>query len=179
MTANLQDDFQLPSSGRKKPVQQQAALKQESLSTQDGEQEANPTEGSEENSKKSKYPKEELLKIFDEIIFMGEYEERPMIKGKLQVGFRTRSGGEIDEINRAVDTSKANLMTTLNDMRTMLNLQYSLTQYHTRDLRGMSAEDKAKFIRTIPAPVIASLLTALQEFDEKVFLACQEGEENF
>lgn len=177
--AELQDDFQIPAgAGMPKGP---AAKRQPtpSLTKEPTPVEDDSSEDKKEPKPKPKYAPEELLKIFDDIIFLGEYTEDVVIKGKLNAGFRTRSGGEIEEINRVVDNSKANLLTTLNDTRTLLNLQYGLTRYHTQDLRSMKPEDKAKFIKTIPGPVIAALLTALQSFDEKVFLACQEGEENF
>lgn len=172
--AELQDDFQIPNIPQSK-----AAKKQQSASLPESSVTDKPGENKEEEKSKPKYSKEELAKIFDDIIFLGEYTEDVIIKNKLRVGFRTRSGGEIEEINREVDGSKANLLTTLNDTRTVLNLQYALTQYHTQDMRGMKPEDKARFIKTIPGPVIAAILIALQTFDQKVFMACQEGEENF
>lgn len=169
--AALQDEFKLPEKETKQKRSQEAKLEEKKVPTND--------ETTEKPAEKTEYPKEELLHIFDEIIFQGEYSEEVVVNNKLRLGFRTRSGGEIEEINRVVDSSKANLMTTLNDTRTLLNLQYALTQYHTKDLRSYSIEDKAKFLKTIPGPVIAAMLTALQKFDQKVFVACQEGEENF
>jgi len=171
--AALQDDFQLPEKETKQKRSPNAKLEEKKVPSNDETPET-PAE-----EKKSEYAKEELLHIFDEIIFQGEYSEEVVVNNKLRLGFRTRSCGEIEEINRVVDSSKANLMTTLNDTRTLLNLQYALTQYHTKDLRSYSIEDKAKFLKTIPGPVIAAMLTALQKFDQKVFVACQEGEENF
>lgn len=132
-----------------------------------------------EESEKPRYDQTELLAIFDEIIFSGEYTEEVVIKNKLRVNFRTRSAGEIEEITRTVDTLQANLVTTLNEKRSILNLQYALTHYQGKDLKGIKTEDRAKFIKSLPGPVIGALFLALQKFDEKVFEACQEGEENF
>lgn len=171
--ATLQDEFKLPEREVKQKRSPEAKLEEKKAVVNDEQ-----TEG-ENQAEESKYSKEELLHIFDEIIFQGEYSEEVIVNGKLRLGFRTRSGGEIEEINRVVDNSKANLMTTLNDTRTLLNLQYALTQYHTKDLRGYSITEKEKFLKTIPGPVIAAMLTALQKFDQKIFIACQEGEENF
>lgn len=133
----------------------------------------------ETSAPESKYDQAELLAIFDEVIFTGEYSEEALIKGKLRVTFRTRSAGEIEEITRAVDTTQANLVTTLNEKRSILNLQYALTHYQGKDLKSMTIADRAKFIKSLPGPIIGSLFLALQKFDEKVYAACQEGEENF
>jgi hypothetical protein len=61
----------------------------------------------------------------------------------------------------------------------ILNLQYALTFYQGRDLSGLKAEDKAKFIKRLPGPVIGVLLDALYKFDAKVGEACKELEANF
>jgi hypothetical protein len=126
-----------------------------------------------------KYDKDELLRIFDEIIFSGEYVEDVVIKGKLRVQFRTRTSEEVEEISRIIDTTTYNLVSTLNEARMILNLQYGLTMYQGKSLVGMNKEDKAKFIKRIPGPVVGVLLDALYKFDDKVFEACKELEENF
>ena len=128
---------------------------------------------------KPKYDKDELLRIFDEIIFSGEYSEDVVIKGKLRVNFRTRTSEEIAEISRAIDTTTFNLIATMQEARMVLNLQFALTSYQGRSLIGFSTEDKAKFIKRLPGPVIGVLLDALYKFDDKVFEACKELEENF
>jgi hypothetical protein len=131
------------------------------------------------DEEKPKYDKDELIRIFDEIIFSGEYLEDVTIKGKLKVQFRTRTSEEVSEISRVIDATTYNLLSTMNEARMILNLQYALTSYQGRSLVGVSVEDKAKFIKRLPAPVIGAILDALYKFDDKVFEACKEIEGNF
>jgi hypothetical protein len=125
------------------------------------------------------YDQAELLRIFDEIIFNGEYIEEVTIRGKLKVQFRTRTAEEIGEISRLLDTTTYNLVATLNESRMILNLQYALVSYQGRPLSTLKIEDRSKFVKKLPGPVIAVLLDALYAFDEKVLAACKELEENF
>lgn len=141
----------------------------------DGEKKA-PEEG---DGEESKYDQEELLRIFDEIIFTGEYSEEVTIRGKLHVRFRTRTVEEIEQISATVDAMEAHLVATLNDKRSVLNLQYALVSYQGKDLKSLDIADRSKFIRRLPGPIIASLLTAMSIFDMKVFEACKDGEANF
>lgn len=128
---------------------------------------------------KPKYNKDELLAIFDEIIFNGEYVEDVTIKGKLKVQFRTRTTEEIEQISRLVDATTFNLISTMNEARMILNLQYALTSYQGRDLSGYKSDERSKFIKKLPGPVIAILIDALFKFDDKVAEACKEVEANF
>lgn len=170
-------DFELPSTKARKPSKPAVLppssdeLKDDPVAAKDDLKEG-PTD-------KPEYDQEELLRIFDEIIFAGEYGEQVIIKNRLKVGFRTRSAAEIEEISIMVDGITANLISTLNEKRSVLNLQYALTSYQGRDLRTMKVEERAKFVRSLPGPIIGALLAALHKFDQKVFIACQEGEENF
>lgn len=132
-----------------------------------------------EEVQKPKFDKDELLRIFDEIIFNGEYVEDVTIKGKLKVQFKTRTADELSEISRLLDTTTYNLVTTLNENRLLLNLQYALVSYQGNMLGTLKNEERAKFVRRLPGPIIASLIDALYKFDEKVAAACQEIEENF
>jgi hypothetical protein len=128
---------------------------------------------------KKEYDKDELLRIFDEIIFTGEYTEEMTIKGKLKVHFRTRTAEEISDISRLLDTTHYNLVATLNESRLLLNLQYALIGYQGRNLGVMKNEERAAFVKKLPGPVIGMLVEALYEFDNKVSEACKEVEENF
>jgi hypothetical protein len=128
---------------------------------------------------KPKYDAEHLAMIFDELLFQGEYSENVKVKDKLLVTFRTRTSDESEEIAITLDTLGANLFTTLDQKRSLLNLQYSLTRYHSKDLSGLSKEDKAKFVGKIASPIIVALVNELAKFDEKVFAALREGEASF
>ena len=145
----------------------------EEKETPEATAEATPSE------KEPKYSEEELASIFDEIIFSGEYIEEVLIRGKLRVSFRTRTAEEIRRITQVVDSTQAVYANTVESIRSLLHLQYALTSYQGKDLTSLKSEDKAKFIGQIPGPVVAMLLEALSKFDEKVFVACQEGEANF
>lgn len=128
---------------------------------------------------KPKYSPEELAALFDEIIFNGEYTEDVVIRDRLKVRFRTRSAGEIDEIERVVDSTQATLIATLQQKRQVLNVQYALVSYQGKDLSTLSIADRAKFLSKVPGPVVGALMLALSKFDEKVFMACKDAEENF
>ncbi len=125
------------------------------------------------------FDKDELLAIFDKIIFEGEYSEQVRIKGKLPVTFKTRSAGDTLAISKTIDAIQANLIVTINEQRAILNLGYSMIEYSGKDLSKSSVEDRLVFVKKLPVPVIAALSDALAKFDLKVDTACREGEENF
>jgi hypothetical protein len=129
--------------------------------------------------KKPKYTKEELGKIFDELIFQGEYREDVTIRGKLRVTFRSRTTEETMEITKALDGQDFKLLSTMQEQRAFRNLIKSLVAYQGRDLSNMKPEEREQFIRKIPTSIIGSLADKLAEFDLKVDEACREGEENF
>lgn len=135
------------------------------------------TEASKDTAKK--YDKEELLKVFDELLFNGEYREEFLVRGKLAVTFRTRSTKEAMEMSRNLDKGTFNLITTLQQERAYQALIYSLVEYQGRDLSGLSKDDKAKFVDGLPLNIVDSLSDLLSEFDNKVMEACKEGEKNF
>lgn len=129
--------------------------------------------------KKPEFSAEELAALFDEIMFQGEYSEEMKIKGKLSITFRTRTAEETLSISKSIDGIQANLITTINEHRAILNLGYSITNYQGKDLSKTSIDDRLTFIKKLPIPIIASLSDALIKFDRKVELACREAEENF
>lgn len=128
---------------------------------------------------KPKYDPEELLTIFDEIMFSGEYSEQVTIRGKLKVTFRTRTAEEVRNINRMVDGTPATFASTLEGVRSLLELRYALVMYQGKDLRSIKDDERDRFLNSLPAPVVGTLLKALSNFDAKVYEACQEGEANF
>lgn len=125
------------------------------------------------------FDKDELLRVFDEIIFEGEYSEEVSIKGKLKVVFRARSVEDTTSITREIDGKNFALITTLQEQRALLNLAYSLVSYSGKDLGKMEIEERKKFINKLPAAVVAALSQELSKFDLKVDMACREGEANF
>ena len=183
-------DFEFtPTSPAAKPARNKAPAKEKSpegfqprpstLTQSEALPETADPEGTEEKSKEPLYSQEELLKIFDEIIFSGEYTEDNSIRGRLQVTFRTRTAEDHSAVQRAIDSSGFNLVSSVEDLRSLMNLQYAIVKYQQRDLSLLSEEERLKFVKRLPGPVVGALLIALNKFDYKVALACQEGQENF
>lgn len=129
--------------------------------------------------KDSKYSKEELIAIFDNIMFEGSYSEVITIKGKLKVEFKSRSAKDTSEISKELDAKSFNLISTIQEQRALLSLAYSIITYNGRDLSSMKIEDRKEFVGSLPTAVVAALSEALVTFDMKVDEACREGEENF
>lgn len=136
-------------------------------------------ESPENANKEPAYSPEELLRVFDEIIFSGEYRETFNIRGKVPVTFRTRTAEEISEIQRYIDSAGSQLISTVESIRSIMNLQFSLCNYRGKDLSLMKKEERAAFIEKLPAPVVGMMLVILSKFDQKIAQACREGEENF
>jgi hypothetical protein len=126
-----------------------------------------------------KYTKEELLAIFDSILFEGEYREEFKIKGKLAVTFRTRTADETSFITNEVDTKSFNLVSSLQEYRALLNIASSLVIYNTKDLSSLSLDERRAFVGKLPSVVAAAISNSLVEFDQKTDAALREGEENF
>lgn len=127
-----------------------------------------------------KYSKEELLSIFDEMIFSSEYTETVSLRGgKLQVVFRSRSAEDTMAISKDIDSKNFTLITTLQEHRALQNLAYSLVSFANKDLKGMTIEDRTKYIVKLPAVVVGALSESLGKFDHKISAACREGEANF
>lgn len=129
--------------------------------------------------KAPEFDKDELLKIFDEIIFSGEYTEEITFKGKLKIVFKARSAEETTAISREIDGKNFALITTLQEHRALLNLAYSLVGYSGKDLSKTDVEDRKKIINKLPAVMVAALSSELSKFDLKIDMACREGEANF
>lgn len=144
---------------------------------------ATPTTPAMEGDKKvtpaPKWSKDELLTIFDEMIFSGEYEENLTIMGRLKVTFRARSAEDTTAISREIDGKNFSLITTLQEHRSLLNLAYSLIAYSGRDMKAVSVEDRVKFVNKLPAVMVGALSKSLVDFDSKISAACIEGEANF
>lgn len=125
------------------------------------------------------FKKEELIAIFDSLLFSGEYTESVTINKRLKATFRTRTVKEINDINNKLDSATINLVTTANDLRSAENLKYALVSLQGRDLSKLSMEERNKVVDGLPSPIMALLITELSKFDRKVFAACVEGEANF
>lgn len=121
-----------------------------------------------------KYSQEELLTIFDEIIFSGEYREEVLIKGKLKVTFITRTAANTAAITNELDSKKLNLMSSMQEYRALLCICYSLVGYDGKDLSTMTIENRKAFIEKLPSVVVSALSNALIEFDLKTEAALGE-----
>lgn len=170
-------EFELPSRKTLKPKSEA------SLSILPSDEATKPSEvpaGDASQTKgEPKYPVEELLRVFDEIIFSGEYQETYNIRGKVPITFRTRTAEEISVIQRFIDSAGSQLISTVENIRSLMNLKFSLCNYRGKDLSMLKDAERTLFIEKLPAPIVGMLLVALSRFDNKVAQACQEGEENF
>lgn len=142
-------------------------------------QETSTTTENKKDDAKPKYDPDELIAIFDQILFSNTYTEKVTIRGKLHVEFKIRSAEEVEAITRALDATSANLIATIEEKRSLMNLYYALSSYQGKDLGLLKQEERERFVNKLPAPVVGALVVALSKFDEKVYLACKEGEENF
>lgn len=163
-------DFEIPPKKQPKPAVKQAALPA-------AEVPAEAPENTDED--KSEYSQEELLQIFDNIIFSGEYQETVTIKDRLRIVFRTRTVEEINDIQMYLDGSNLKLIATVDNVRSLMMLSASLVSFQGKDLSGMKPEEKSKFIGKLAGPIISVLFKELEKFDAKVMAAVQEGEANF
>lgn len=142
-------------------------------------QESTPAVESKVETAKPEFDKDELLTIFDEILFSGEYREDVLIKGKLKVTFKSRTASDTSEITKEIDKSSFNLMAALQEQRAFLNLAFSIVSYNGKDLSAAKIEDRKIFVGKLPAVVVGALSEALVKFDRKTDAACAEGELNF
>jgi chorismate mutase len=163
------DDFEIPAA--KKKTQPKLPVIDPKVET--------PVEAKAPEQEKPKYDPEELLRIFDDMIFAGSYSENVNIRGKLKVTFTTRSAEQMADITRQLDTQNAQLMATLVERRNLLNLYHGLTAYQGTDLSGLKYDEKVAFINRLPAPLVGIMMVSLFDFDSKIQAATQEGEANF
>lgn len=140
---------------------------------------AAPVSQAEVKKEEPKYKKEDLLAIFDTILFEGEYTEEVSIKGRLKVTFKTRTAEETSSITKEIDNKSFNLIASVNELRAFLNLASSLVAYNGKDLSKLSSDDRRAFVGKLPTVVVAALSTAMVDFDLKTEAALQEGEANF
>lgn len=121
-----------------------------------------------------KYKKEELLQIFDTIMFEGEYREEIVIKNKLRITFVTRSAASSAEITRELDEKKFNLLSSMQEYRALLCICHSLVGYNGKDLTHQTPEARKAFVEKLPTVVVAAISNALVNFDIKTEAALGE-----
>lgn len=165
-------DFELPKDAKKSAAKSVASTPVK-ISDDEGKSD------SAEKKPEPKFSKEELLQVFDDLIFAGTYSETVTIRGKLKIAFRTRTAEELEAITQEIDSTQANLISTVMEKRNLMNLMYALTSYQGKNLSTLKIEEKTKFVNALAAPIVGILMVALSKFDEKVYEAGKEGEENF
>lgn len=176
----MSNDFELPSKTTRPNVRTRSGTQAAPQVVMEAESPAvSEPEAESKVDTQPEYPQEELLRVFDEIIFSGEYRETYTIRGRVPVTFRNRSAEEMSEIQLTIDTAGYNLISTVESIRSIKNLQYALVGYHGKDLSLMKIEEKAKFINKLPGPIVGTLFMLLSKFDNKINQACREGEANF
>jgi len=128
---------------------------------------------------KIKFEDDELMSLFDTLIFTGEYSEGFKLAGRYPITLKVRTAKEINDIQKILDSSNLNLISSVEALRSVTTLRYALTSYGDKDLSGMKPEERDKFIAALPGPVIGMLLNYLAVFDYKVAEATRVGNENF
>lgn len=172
----MSNDFDgIPVVNSKKAAKEKPAeLKKEELNVADDK-----VVGSDESIVKPKWSQEELLEVFDTLMFQGEYKETFTLRGKLSVTLKSRSVEETMKISREIDNVPYNLISTVQEHKALLNLSYSLVNYAGKDFSGSSQEEVYKYLGKLPIFILSTLVDKLSEFDSKVLAACKEAEENF
>lgn len=125
------------------------------------------------------YSPEELEPIFDSILFEGKYSEEVSIGGKLKVTFQTRNGQDVRNVVMRLDQVKVNMGLTLESLRSLYNLVYSVVEFNGNDLSGAKFEERLERLEKLPSAVLGALIRKLVEFDLKVEAAVNHGEANF
>lgn len=128
---------------------------------------------------KIKFEDDELMSLFDTLIFTGGYSEGFKLAGRYPITLKVRTAKEINEIQKILDSSNLNLISSVEALRSVTTLRYALISYGDKDLSGMKPEERDKFIAALPGPVIGMLLNYLAVFDYKVAEATRVGNENF
>ena len=145
-------------------------------------------EDSQDKKDKPEFSSDELLIVFDEILFSGTYTEKFCIRDKLNFEFKMRTSGESSSVARRIDKSGFNMLATMEQHVALLNLSYSLVSFKGTDLTDMPAvpgpdadakQNRYDYVNSLPGPIVAAMHYYLSKFDRKIQLALMEGEENF
>lgn len=171
----MSDDFDLPQVNKKKAW---IPRKAESTEKIEAEAQVEKVEQIDQKVPQPEYSKEELLTIFDGIVFSGEYIEEILLRGRVPVKFSTRTAEQVNKIQDTLDASGYQLISSVEQRRTLLNLEQALVNYNGQDLGSMKVPERSKFVAQLPGPIIGMLIVELNKFDNKVAAACRE-ESNF
>lgn len=167
-------------------AQEREAAKLSAKGAEGKDKEGQEGQKREEAEEEQEFTKEELLAVFDQILFEGEYRERLAIRGKLPFTLKSRTAGEAGAISRILDKTGFQMMATIEQHAALFNLAHSLVEYNNEDLSEMPAVNnnpdimsRYDFIQKLPGTVVSALYMELSKFDRKVQLASIEGSENF
>ena len=131
-----------------------------------------------DESKYDPYKLQELLGIYDSIIFDSSFDKQYSLRG-LKFTLRTRSSASIMKVNQALDNLKAQSQNTYQTYSNYFMLAASLKSYGTSDFDDSNLKGAYDYLVTLPSPIIDILLGKLNEFDLMIALALQAGRENF
>ena len=136
-------------------------------------------QGSVKEEKKPTYKKEDLLKIFDTILFEGEFRETVKLGKNYTIKFRTRTVGESNDITRKVDALDLKTFLAVQNFTNVITLAYAICEINNKNLMDLKFEEKYKLIKQLPEGLIVVISSKLFDFDQKVMAAMKEGQENF
>ena len=128
---------------------------------------------------KPRYSKEELLRIFDTMLFEGEYREVIKIGKNYSVKLRSRSVGESNDITRKVDALDLKTFLAVQNFTNVITLAYALCEINSKNMMDMSFSERYAKVKELPEGLIIILSGKLFEFDQKVLEAMKAGQENF
>lgn len=98
----------------------------------------------------SEFNKQELLEIFDAIMFEGEYRETINLGKKYTAVLRSRTVGESNTITRKVDSLDLKTFMAVQNITNVMTLTYSLVEYNGKDLSALNFKDKLSFVESLP-----------------------------
>lgn len=151
-------------------------------------EEASTSEEEPSEEDKPLYSKEELLALFDTLMFDGVYTEVLTVsEGKLTAMYRTRTASESNYINVAVDRQQYSTIVTLQNHQALMTLSYALKEYTVTNSQGKTLTktlpekpaEAYESLSSLPEAMVEALCRSMTIFDDKVRMALAEAEANF
>lgn len=170
------DDTELPDLGESEDIL--AGLDQVNQQLEDKRGKKKEEEAKDAPKEPPKYKQEVLLNIFDSLVFEGKYIEEFKGRGMTLV-LRSRTGEDTVNISRAVDRFEGKTYMSVQTYSNLLTLSHSLVAYNGKTFQDKEIKEKFAYLSTIPDAILTILVGKLQQFDEKVWLAMEEGRKNF
>lgn len=132
----------------------------------------------EDTSKYDPYTVQELLAIYDGIIFDNTFNKKYSMRG-MSFTLRTRGSATVIKVNQALDALKAQSINTYQTYNNYFMLAASLASYGSAEFQEGDLAGTHKYLLTLDTAIIYILLEKLNEFDKMVSLALLAGRENF